>query len=208
MFVGIVKALYSDAAEYTSGYSGLEIGCRIRSTSRVMVLLEVALERRVCSSRCGLVAKSGPGVEVEVIIVRRDALLAAPHAPAYEGNATKQKGTSYTADYSADNALLFFREAAAGAFGSLLSLWWVSDGRLTCSDKCSPRCNSSHFLGLAIDDSEVCCGELLHGRYYERRGINDCCCTERRTWRIAGLGGWVVARWWCAVGSIGAGGGC
>lgn len=71
-----------------------------------MVLLEVALERRVGSTRRRLVPKSGSSVEVEVIIVGRNTLLATPDAPADQGNAAKQKGASYTADHSTDDILV------------------------------------------------------------------------------------------------------
>jgi hypothetical protein len=89
IFVGIVIALYKYAAECTSGSSGLEICGRVRSTSRIVVLLKVALKRRIRSVRRRLISKSGPSVEVEVIIVGRNTLLATPDAPADQGNAAK-----------------------------------------------------------------------------------------------------------------------
>lgn len=78
-----------------------------------MILLEVALERRVALA--GLVAERGARASHEIGVVLGDALLLAPHAPAHDGDAAQQDGTADATDDAADDGLLLAAEAARRA---------------------------------------------------------------------------------------------
>lgn len=91
----------------------LEIGSRIWSATRVVVLLEVRLEGACAAVR--FVAESGTCAGHQIRVVFGDALLLSPHAPAYDGNTTEKDGTTDATDNTANDGLVGGAEAAAAA---------------------------------------------------------------------------------------------
>jgi hypothetical protein len=78
-----------------------------------VVLLEVRLEGR--SVVLGLVAEGSTRVGHQISIVLGNAILAAPHAPAHERDASEEDGTADAANDTADDALALGAKAAAAA---------------------------------------------------------------------------------------------
>lgn len=180
--------------------SGLEVGRRIRSAARVVVLLEVRLEGRGAVGVLRLVTKSSAGVEVQVVVVGGDLVLALLHAPEHKCDATKKQSTADTADYSTDNALVGTAQAAT-VIAALLRRWWVCESGLAGSDEsCAGACRSQFDL-RAIADGRNHSHEFLDRRSNEGTGPHDGGRSGRRgnDWRLAGCGGGVRAALLCGL---------
>lgn len=90
----------------------LEVGRRVWSSTRVMILLEVGLERSVavCGAAGLLISKSRTRAGHQIIVVFSDAILTAPDSPAHDGNTTKKDSTTNAANDSADDFLVAVAE--------------------------------------------------------------------------------------------------
>lgn len=86
--------------------SSLEVGCRIRPSARVVVLLEIGLERRGTSAVLRFVTEGSAGVEVEIVIIGSHLVLPLLHAPEHESNAAEEQGTAYTSHDASNNLLV------------------------------------------------------------------------------------------------------
>jgi hypothetical protein len=127
--------------------SGLEIGCRVRTPTRVVVLLEVRLEGRGTIWILGFVPKSGACVEVQVVVVGGHLVLALPHAPEDKRNASKKKGTTDAANNSTDDTLVGIAQATTVISAALLRCWRVGKCNLTGGDgNCASACRGDFNL--------------------------------------------------------------
>jgi hypothetical protein len=71
-----------------------------------VILFEVRLEGRGTGTVLRLVAEGSAGVEVEVVVVGSDLVLALLHAPEHEGNAAQKEGTANAADHTTNDLLV------------------------------------------------------------------------------------------------------
>lgn len=84
----------------------LKVGCRIRTSTGVMILLQVGLEGRGAGAVLGLVAESCTGAERHIVIVFSHTALTLLHAPEDEGDAAEEQGTTNTADNTTNDLLV------------------------------------------------------------------------------------------------------
>lgn len=91
---------------------GLEIGCRVGTSTGIVVLFEIGLEGRGAGSVLCLVAEGSAGTEGHVVVVFRDAVLPLLHAPENEGDAAQQEGATNTADNTTNHLFVGVAQAA------------------------------------------------------------------------------------------------
>lgn len=96
------------------GDHNLEVRCSVWPAAGVMILFQVRLERGALVRVGRLVADGRARPGHEVVVVFGIVLLAAPDAPADDGDAAEEDGTSNTAYNSAD---YFLGGTEAGAAG-------------------------------------------------------------------------------------------
>jgi hypothetical protein len=137
--------------------SGLEVGCRVRTSTRVVVLLEVRLEGRGTVGILGFVTKSGARVEVQVVVVGGHLVLALLHAPKDKRNASKKEGTTDTANHSTDDTLVGIAQATTVISAAILRRWRVGKCSLAGGDgNCAGACRSEldlRSIANGLDDS-------------------------------------------------------
>lgn len=93
----------------------LEVGSGVGTDARVVVLLQVRLERR---RALRLVSQGRAGAGHQVGIILGDTvLLLAPHTPAHERDTSEQESTADTANHAPDNGLVLVAYASTTRFG-------------------------------------------------------------------------------------------
>lgn len=152
--------------------SSLKVGCGVRASTRVVVLLEIRLEWRSPSTVLRLVAKRSAGVEVQIIIVGSHLILALPHAPENECDAAKEQGTANAANDTTNDLLVRVAQAVA-AVGVLLR--GRHNGRLSFTGGDGDGLDSGNS-GLGYNSIRKCCsrdGGKWPGREGDKRGLDS-----------------------------------
>lgn len=122
--VGVVDIVNGDMA--ASVYvcmlvqHSLKVGCRVWTSTGVVILLEIRLEGRGAGSILWLVAEGSAGTEGHVVVVFGDAALSLLHAPENEGDATKKEGTADASDNTTNDLFVGVAQAAAVVARSFL----------------------------------------------------------------------------------------
>lgn len=93
----------------------LKIGSRVGSSTGVMVLFKIGLERRGGGTIVGLVAESSSGAQRHVIVVLGHAALALFDAPEDEGDTTQEENAADAADDTTNDFFVGIAEAATVA---------------------------------------------------------------------------------------------
>jgi hypothetical protein len=134
-----------------------------------VVLFKIGLEWGVVA--WALVAQSGASAGHEVGVVFSDTLLAAPDAPADDGDAAEEDGAAYAADDTANDLLgAGAQSAAASPVAALVDVWGGGEGCLSSGDCDGAAGGLAQCQGLAIADGRDDGRELLDGGGNERGG--------------------------------------
>jgi len=155
------------------GGAGLKVGGSVGASTGVVVLLKVRLEGGGAGTVVGLVAQCSTGVEVEVVVVGRDLVLALLHAPENKSNASQEKSAADAADHAANDLLVGVAQTAIIAAVVGLRGWWVGNAGLAggngdraCASRGDFELGSVAFRG---EDSY----EDLRRRRHEGAGADD-----------------------------------
>jgi hypothetical protein len=160
------------ASERSIKIESLEIGCCVRTSAGVVVLLEVRLEGRGAGVG-GLVAKGSTSAGHEIVVVLGDSALALLHAPEDEGNSAEEESTTHATDDTSDDLLVVLAQTTTVAAAAALGLRGVGDGCLAGCGEDSAGASASDLGGLAVDDSAVDGGVDLDRGGDEGSGADD-----------------------------------
>lgn len=115
-----------------------------------MVLLEIRLEWRGARAVLCLVSKGRSSVEVEVIVVDSDLVLALLHAPEDERDTAKKESTTDATNDAANNLLVGLADAVPASTVSLLRSRKGGNQYLASGDGHRARAGFGHLGDLAV----------------------------------------------------------